>query len=84
MTRPIYEIAREIEKVWRKKDGSSAVWFGAVPYLRAMKSLTSIDEMYGADTGKSCVLYFLSNATTWRGEDARRIKTELKKMAGVK
>ena len=24
------------------------------------------------------VRYFLSNATTWRGEDARRIKAELK------
>jgi hypothetical protein len=30
------------------------------------------------------VLYFLANATTWRGEDAKRIKAELKKLAGVK
>jgi len=26
------------------------------------------------------VRYFLSNATTWRGETARRIKAELKQM----
>lgn len=38
-----------------------------------------------ADTfERSIVLYFLSNATTWRGDDARRIKAELKKLAGVK
>jgi hypothetical protein len=42
------------------------------------------DEMYGYDTGKSVVLYFLSNATSWRGEVARRVKAELKSMAGVK
>ena len=32
------------------------------------------------DDGGSIVLYFLSNATTWRGEDARRIKAELKSL----
>ena len=26
--------------------------------------------MYGYDTAKSVVLYFLSNATSWRGEVA--------------
>jgi hypothetical protein len=30
------------------------------------------------DDAKSIVSYFLCNATTWRGEDARRIKKELK------
>jgi hypothetical protein len=49
-----------------------------------MHSLDSIDEDYGADTGKSIVLYFLANAATWRGEDARRLKAELKQIAGVK
>ena len=42
--------------------------------------LKSINDKYGADSGKSIVLYFLSNATTWRGSDARRIKQELKQM----
>jgi hypothetical protein len=27
------------------------------------------------------VLYFLSNARTWKGEVAKRVKAELKKMA---
>lgn len=71
-TRPIYEIAREIRREWPK------VWFGAVPYLDAMRSLDRITDAYGLDSGKSIVLYFLANAATWRGEAARRIKAELK------
>lgn len=70
--RPLYEIAQDIEQHWRP------VWFGAVPYLEAMKQLDSIHEDYYADSAESVVLYFLANAQTWRGEDARRIKAELK------
>lgn len=77
-TRPIYEIANEIRKTWPK------VYFGAVPYLEAMHSLNEITDNYGQDSGKSIVSYFLANATTWRGDDARRIKTELKQLAGLK
>jgi hypothetical protein len=32
------------------------------------------------DSGRSIVAYFLSNASTWRGETAKRIKLELNKM----
>ena len=77
-TRPLYEIASEIRKDWKK------VYFGAVPYLDAMSSLDSIEDRYIMDSGKSVVCYFLSNASTWRGEVAKRVKAELKKMAGIK
>lgn len=73
--RSIFEIAAEIRKDWKKP------YFGAVPYIDAMFSLDKITDNYGADTGKYVVLYFLANATTWRGEVARRIKAELKAMA---
>jgi len=76
--RAISTIAYEIKKLWPNP------YFGAVPYLRAMSELDHIGQDYGCDTGKSVVLYFLSNATTWKGEDARRIKAELKKLAGIK
>jgi len=33
---------------------------------------------YYAEDGRAIVLYFLGNAKSWRGETARRIKTELK------
>jgi len=72
--RPIHVIAAEISRDWRKP------YFGAVPYMDAMFSLDRIEDMYGADTGKSVVAYFLSNATTWKGEIARRVKAELKAM----
>ena len=78
-SRPLYQIAQEIRKDWGNK-----IYFGAVPYLQAMMSLSSIDDRYGMDSAKSIVLYFLSNAATWRGETAKRIKTELKQMAGLK
>ncbi len=76
--RALHEIAREIGSTWKP------VYFGAVPYLAAMRSLDKITDSYGYDDGKSIVLYFLSNAQTWRGPDARRIKAELKQIAGVK
>jgi hypothetical protein len=72
MNRPLYTIAREISQDWKKP------YFGAVPYLQAMSTLDSVDDNYIHDSGKSIVLYFLSNATTWRGETARRVKAELK------
>lgn len=76
--RAIHEIAAEIRQDWKK------VYFGAVPYLEAMDCLTTIDEPYYAENAKTVVLYFLANAQTWRGEVARRVKKELKDMAGIK
>ena len=77
-TRKLSTIALEIRQTWKK------VYFGAVPYLDAMGELESIEDSYYADSAKSVVIYFLSNATTWHGEDARRIKKELKSLAGLK
>lgn len=76
--RPLRVIAQEIAKTWYPLN------YAARPYVEAMMGLESINDMYYQDTAKSVVLYFLSNASTWRGPDAKRIKAELKKMAGVK
>jgi hypothetical protein len=70
--RSLREIAREIRSTWKN------VYFGAVPYLDAMSTLDKITDNYIEDSGVSVVLYFLSNATTWRGPDARRLKKELR------
>jgi hypothetical protein len=78
MNRPLYEIARDIRNDWKRP------YFGAVPYLDAMRSLQSIDDNFYDDSAQSVVLYFLANAGTWRGEVARRVKAELKSMAGIK
>lgn len=74
MARPIYEIATEIRKDWKN------VNYAAKPYLDAMSTLNSISDNYIMDSGKSIVLYFLSNASSWRGEVAKAIKAELKAM----
>ncbi len=73
--RPICEIAREIKKSWGDK-----IYFGAKPYLSAMLSLNSISDSYICDSADSIIRYFLANASTFRGEDARRLKAELKTM----
>ena len=79
MSRPIYEIAQEIRRTWKpKKAQPGEVYYAAEPYLRAMECIGQVEDNYGLDTGTSVVCYFLSNATTWRGEDAKRIKKELK------
>jgi hypothetical protein len=72
MTRPIHAIADEIIRDWKKP------YFGAVPYLGAMRFLHTVEDSYGYDDARSVILYFLSNATTWRGAKAREIKAELK------
>jgi hypothetical protein len=73
--RPLSVIAEDIRDHWTN------VYFGAVPYLRAMRQLNWVTDQYGADDGETIVNYFVnSNAATWRGPDARRIKAELRGM----
>ena len=77
--RHICKISKDIEKAWGDK-----VHFAAKPYLWAMRELTTIDSVYGHDNAKSVVSYFLSNASTFRGEQARALKIELKDVCGIK
>jgi len=74
--RSLSTIASEIRRDWGSK-----VNFAAKPYLSAMAGLDAITDSYGYDDARSIVLYFLSNASSWRGENAKRIKAELKAMA---
>ncbi len=78
--RPLYEIAREIRQNWKRSVSGTEMYFGAVPYVDAMSSLTSINDNYIMDSGRSIVAYFLANASTWKGAKAREIKAELNKL----
>ena len=78
MMRPLYEIARDIRKHW------PTVSPYAKPYVEAMREMTTVEKGFYHDTGYEIVARFLSNAATWRGEDARRIKAELRSMIGLK
>lgn len=76
--RPLYKIAKDIRANWRN------VNFAAKPYLQAMDQLLKIEDAYGHDSGRDVVLYFLANAGSWRGDDARRVKAELNAMLAGK
>ena len=76
--RSIQTIAYDIKAHWTN------VNIHAKPYLDAMTHLNFPEDTFGADSAKDIVLYFLSNASTFRGEHAQRIKAELKKMFGFK
>ena len=67
MTRPLYEIARNIQDEWKPK-----VHYSAKPYLDAMTTLNKITDSYFLDGGSYIVRYFLNNASTWRGETAKK------------
>lgn len=74
---PISQIASVIRSDWRKQ--GKGIYFGAVPYLDAMHTMDQVTDSYGADSGRSIVAYFLSNASTWKGETAKAVKKELNK-----
>ena len=76
--RPLYEICEEIREDWQSMPNY------AKEHFKAIECATSIDEMYGFDSVESEVCYFLSSASTWKGEVARRVKLELKALVGLK
>lgn len=70
---PLSQLAYIIRKDWVNMSEY------AKPYVKAMLSCPSIDSLYHADSARDIVLYFLSNAASYRGETARLIKAELKR-----
>jgi hypothetical protein len=70
----VSDIAHAIAKDWKNISPYAA------DYLNAMKDIKDIDSAYYSDSAKSVILYFLVNANTYRGENARAYKTLLKKM----
>jgi hypothetical protein len=45
-----------------------------------MRELDTMQDKFMADSAKTIVTYFLSNAANWRGPVAKRVKAELKAM----
>lgn len=75
---PLPILVRMIRQDWRKP------YFGAVPYLDALEELSSLDDNYFCDSGRTIATYFLCNAQTWRGPVAASVKAELKRQLAVK
>ena len=76
--RTLHEIAFEIQRDWKGMGPNHP----AFPYLGAMNFLDTIEDFYGYASARSIVNYFLANAGGWRGETAKRIKAELRKLVG--
>lgn len=72
--RDLSDIASNIEAAWPN------VNYAARPYLDAMHSLKSIHDNYHSDSASSVVRYFLSNASSFKGEAAKTLKAELKQL----
>ena len=80
MNRKLSEIAKDILQHWKNP------YFGAKPYIQAMLLINSAEPNapYLSESAEYIVAYFLANAITFRGEDAKRIKAELKKQYNIK
>ena len=76
--RTLRQIAFEIQRDWKGMGPNHP----AFPNLGAMNFLDTIEDFYGYDSARSLVNYFLANAGGWRGETAKRIKAELRKLVG--
>lgn len=69
---PIDALATIVILTWE------SVSLHAAPYLNAMCKMRSVNDGYGADSGETVILYFLANATQYKGAVARMVKAELK------
>lgn len=80
MARNLSQIAKDIQNNWKN------VYYGAKPYLQAMAKINSPEPNapYLLEDARTQVMYFLANATTWRGEVARTIKKELKTQYNIR
>ncbi len=70
-SRPLSEIALEIQDKWRQLS------YAAVTPVAAMRHLRHIDDRYGGNPARAVVRDFLGCSVSWRGPAARRIKAEL-------
>ena len=74
MSRTLSDIAWEIKDLWPRSHVL------AEPWLDAMCNVDTLSDTYFSHSGWSIVDCFLSFSNSWKGEDARRIKTELRAM----
>lgn len=80
MNRPVNKIAAEIDTLFRQERAkTNPNWLRhAQPYVGAMLNLHSFREFYGLDSGIEIGRRFLLNSQPWRGDNARRLKDEVR------
>lgn len=87
MTRSVSAVAQEILVEYRAilgrtKQGHLPPHYitYSMPYLKEMLFMARVTDPVGLEDGVMVILYFLNNATNWRGPQARRLKAELNAM----
>ena len=70
--RTISSIMADVKKAWAKPN------FAAVPYIAALSTLRTVNDVYIHEDARSLILYFLSNASSFRGPQAKALKAELR------
>lgn len=76
--RTLSAIAREMVPMLRAlPDTHMAKWAG-LAQAEPLLSLETIHDDYGMDSGQYVVACLLGNISGWRGDDAKRIRAELK------
>jgi hypothetical protein len=72
--RPLHRIADEITSKWREPS------YEARPYIYGLRHLATVEDKFGSDDAEEIILKFLGNARAWHGDDAKRIKAELRQI----
>jgi Arc/MetJ-type ribon-helix-helix transcriptional regulator len=62
------------------KSQGKKIPYNLKPYLEAMYSISSVNDNYGLDSGKTILAYSLSNMGTYKGETAKAVKAKLKEL----
>lgn len=76
--RPLSAIGAEMVPLLKAlPEGHMARWAG-LAQAEPLCFLETIHDDYFSDSGQYVVACLLGNITGWRGEDAKRIRTELK------
>lgn len=76
MTRPLYDLAAELEAAWQWPPS-------AQPYLRALYYLECGDDRAGAARGEAVVRVLLTMSHEWVGVEAERYKKLLRESVAV-
>ena len=81
MSRPVNRIAAEITNIFlrlkRDRKGGSFL-IHSWPYLEALLEMDSFSGLYGLEERSMIGWRFLDNVAMWRGDDARRLKAEIR------
>ena len=72
------QIAAEILIEWRENPSTASHRIFARPYVDAMLSMRTCEDMYGLEYGDMIVARALDNLAQWRGDKAREMKQLLK------